>query len=58
VFIPGDKAKKMILDRRPAREFDTVTEESEMVTLQEAGTYAAVTGRTTMEELVAAVPTI
>ncbi len=58
VFIPGDKAKQMILDRRPAREFDTVTEESEMVTLQEAGTYAAVTGRTTMEELVAAVPTI
>jgi type II secretory ATPase GspE/PulE/Tfp pilus assembly ATPase PilB-like protein len=53
---PGDAIKQMILDRRPADEIDKFVSTSGMLTLEQSGKIAAVTGQTTMEELVDTLP--
>jgi type II secretory ATPase GspE/PulE/Tfp pilus assembly ATPase PilB-like protein len=58
VFIPGHETRQKILDRASADEIDRQAEQGGMVTLEASAKYAAITGMTTMEEIVAAVPTL
>ena len=55
MFIPDEAVKRLIVNRRPADEIDKATGEK-MLSLEQAGKLAAVTGQTTIEELVDVLP--
>lgn len=56
LFLPDEKIKQLILDRRSAVDIDRAVEEANLLTLEQAGKLAAITGQTTMEELVDTLP--
>ena len=58
LFVPDDSARQLILDRRPAQDFDTAARESDHLDLEQVGRLAAFTGQTTIEEVVSVMPTM
>ena len=56
LFMPDDNIKQLILDRRPAIEIERATVKANMVSLDQSGKIAAITGQTTMEQLVDVLP--
>ena len=56
LFMPDDNIKQLILDRRPAIEIERATVKANMVSLEQSGKIAAITGQTTMEQLVDVLP--
>ena len=56
LFVPDEKVKQMILDRSSAVELDRALAAGKMLTLEQAGKLAALSGVTTMEEIVDALP--
>ena len=57
-FMPDDRVKQLILDRRPAIEIDEAIRKAEILTMEQSGKIAALSGQTTMEELVNTLPTL
>ncbi len=57
-FTPDGALKQLILDRRPAAEIDEAIRKAEVLTMEQSGKIAALTGQTTMEELVNTLPTL
>ena len=57
-FVPDDKIKQLIVERRSAIDIDEALKESDMLTLERSGKLAALEGSTTMEELVRVLPIV
>jgi type II secretory ATPase GspE/PulE/Tfp pilus assembly ATPase PilB-like protein len=57
LFVPDDSARALILERRPATDFDTAARESDHLDLEQVGRLAAFSGQTTIEEVVSVMPT-
>jgi type II secretory ATPase GspE/PulE/Tfp pilus assembly ATPase PilB-like protein len=58
MLLPGDQVRKQILDRRPADEIGSACASGGMLTLEQAGKIAAVTGLTSLEEVVDTLPMV
>lgn len=58
VFVPNDETRQMIISGKSAVDVDKAYRESGMLTLEQSGKLATLTGRTTMEELVRTLPMI
>jgi type II secretory ATPase GspE/PulE/Tfp pilus assembly ATPase PilB-like protein len=56
IFIPDEATKQLIVDRRGAAELDQAAAGASMIALEQAGKLAALTGQTTMEELMESLP--
>lgn len=57
LFAPNDEIQQLILRRASAVELEDASARAETLSLEHVGKLAALTGQTTMEELVAALPT-
>jgi type II secretory ATPase GspE/PulE/Tfp pilus assembly ATPase PilB-like protein len=58
MLLPGDQVRKQILDRRPADEIGNACASGGMLTMEQAGKIAAVTGLTSLEEVVDTLPMV
>jgi len=58
MFAPDARIRDLIAGRRPFAEVQQAVTETGMLTLEQAGKVAALTGRTTLEELAEMLPTI
>ncbi|MBS3734086.1 MAG: type II/IV secretion system protein [Phycisphaerae bacterium] len=58
MFIPDDKIKNLILQKRGAAAIDDAARHRGMLSLEQAGKLAAVLGQTTMEQVVDVLPNV
>ncbi len=58
LFLADDRIRRMIQERRGAADIDAAAAGSDQLTLDQVGKLAAVTGVTSMEEVVSILPTI
>ncbi|HAU38635.1 MAG TPA: ATPase [Phycisphaerales bacterium] len=58
LFAPDENIKQLIVDRQPAMEIDKAIRKAELLTLEEVGKLALVTGQTTLHQLADVLPTL
>jgi type II secretory ATPase GspE/PulE/Tfp pilus assembly ATPase PilB-like protein len=56
LFVTDDRIKQLIMERHPAVDIDQAFADSSWLTLEQVGKLRAVTGETTMEEIVRVLP--
>jgi len=58
LFAPDENIKQLIVDRQPAMEIDKAIRKAELLTLEQVGKLALVTGQTTLHQLADVLPTL